>query len=213
MNENKPKIIVVSAPSGCGKGTILGRFFENSDAFFSVSCTTRQPREGEVNGVNYHFLTNEEFEKMIAEYGFLEYAGFADNYYGTPKKPIEEALASGRDAILEIETNGAFQIKELIPDAALIFILPPAVNELRRRLYKRATEDSKTIEKRVSRASGEIELARKYDYVIMNDDLDDAVRDFGIVYDTIKGKNDTGKKFDPYNEEISNLIREVLDNA
>ena len=118
---NDAKIIIVSAPSGCGKGTILAEVLDKTGAFLSVSCTTRGPREGEVNGVNYHFITQDEFDKMIEENAFLEYARFVGKSYGTPAKPVDDAISEGRDAILEIETNGAFQVKERRPESVSIF--------------------------------------------------------------------------------------------
>ena len=122
---SKGLLIVVSAPSGCGKGTVLAEVLKNDNFYYSVSATTRAPREGEVNGVNYHFLTKEKFEELIATGGVLEYAQYCDNYYGTPKKAVEDKLCEGRDVILEIEVQGAMKIKEACPDAVFIFILPP----------------------------------------------------------------------------------------
>ena len=213
MEKREPRLIIVSAPSGCGKGTIMKEVFKNDDVFYSVSCTTRDPRPEDKEGVTYHFLTVEQFEKMIAEDNFLEYAKYNQTYYGTPRKPVEENLAAGKDVILEIETQGAFQVKELRPDAYSLFILPPSVNELDRRLHKRATEKEETIRKRVSQAAGEIAKADKYDYVIMNDDLDAAIEDFKAVIDGIRGVKDPAVRFSPENEEIKNMIREVLENA
>lgn len=215
MSENKrePKLIIVSAPSGCGKGTIMHKVFNDDEVFYSVSCTTRPPRPEDVAGKTYNFLTVEEFEKMIAEDGFLEHAFYSGNYYGTPRKPVEDNLAAGKDVILEIETNGAFQVKELRPDASSLFILPPSVAELDRRLHKRATEDEETIQKRVAQAAGEIEKSDRYDYVIMNDDLDKAVEDFCAVIDGIRGVKEAAVRFSPENEDIKKMIREVLENA
>ncbi|MBR0530939.1 MAG: guanylate kinase [Ruminococcus sp.] len=215
MSENKrePKLIIVSAPSGCGKGTIMHKVFNDDEVFYSVSCTTRPPRPEDKAGVTYNFLTVEEFEKMIAEDGFLEHAFYSGNYYGTPRKPVEDNLAAGKDVILEIETNGAFQVKKLRPDASSLFILPPSVAELDRRLHKRATEDEETIQKRVAQAAGEIEKSDRYDYVIMNDDLDKAVEDFCAVIDGIRGVKEAAVRFSPENEDIKKMIREVLENA
>lgn len=207
------KLFVISAPSGCGKGTILGEAFKSGDVFYSVSCTTRQPRPGEVNGREYHFITNEEFEEMISKGSFLEYAGYTNNYYGTPKNPVLENLEKGIDVILEIETKGAFQIKKVMPEAAMLFILPPSVKELKRRLHKRATEDEETIEKRCSQAVGEIEKSYDYDYVIMNDALENAVEDFLTVYNSVKLEDNKADKFKAENENIKNMIGEVLNNA
>lgn len=207
------KLFVISAPSGCGKGTILGEAFKSGNVFYSVSCTTRQPRPGEVNGREYNFITNEEFEKMISEDSFLEYAGYADHYYGTPKAPVLEKLEKGIDVILEIETKGAFQVKKAMPEAVALFILPPSVRELNRRLHKRDTEEEDVIAKRCGQAAGEIEKSFEYDYVIMNDGLEEAVEDFLTVYNSAKSGDGKADKFKTENENIKNLIREVLNNA
>ncbi len=214
MDKREPKLIIVSAPSGCGKGTIMHRVFNDNEVFYSVSCTTRDPRPSEDKpGVTYHFLTIDEFKQMISEDGFLEYARYSDKYYGTPKRPVLDNLAAGKDVILEIETQGAFKVMNIRPDAHSIFILPPSIKELERRLRKRGTEDEETIKKRVAQAAGEIEKADKYDYVIMNDELDDALADFRAVIDGIRGDAPEAVKFSPVNEDIKNMIREVLENA
>ena len=174
----KGLLIVVSAPSGCGKGTILSEVLKNDSFFYSVSATTRAPREGEVNGVNYHFLTKEKFEALIASDGMLAYAQYCGNYYGTPRKAVFDKLEEGKDVILEIEVQGAMKIKERCPEAMFVFILPPSLGTLKERLLKRGTETMDVIEKRVGEAAREIEAAYKYDYVIVNDDLQTAVDDF-----------------------------------
>ncbi len=175
---SKGLLIVVSAPSGCGKGTLLAEVLKNDNFYYSVSATTRAPREGEVNGVNYHFTSKEDFEKLIASGGVLEYARYCGNYYGTPRKAVEDKLAEGRDVILEIEVQGAMKIKQSCPEAVFVFILPPSVETLKERLEKRGTETADVIAKRVAEARGEIEKAYNYDYVIVNDDLDTAVSEF-----------------------------------
>lgn len=204
MDLNKGILYVISAPAGCGKGTILEAVLKNNpNIFYSISVTTRNPREGEKHGVNYYFHTKQEFEKLIENKEMLEYASFCENYYGTPRKQVEEKLAEGKDVILEIETNGAMQIRKNFPDAVLIFILPPSIKELRRRLKKRGTESDEVIEKRVSKAGGEIKQAINYDYILVNGDLQDAIDDLeSIIRATklIKSRN-------------INKINEVLENA
>ena len=174
---NKGMLIVVSGPSGCGKGTILAEVLKNDKFFYSISATTRNARPGETDGVNYYFLTKEKFESLIQNDGMLEYASYCGNYYGTPKKPVEDMLNQGKHVILEIEVQGAMKIKEKCPDALFIFILPPSLKELRRRLNKRGTESEEVIEKRLSEAAGEIEQAYKYDYAMINGELSVAVDD------------------------------------
>lgn len=178
---NKGRLIVFSAPSGCGKGTMLAEILEDKQFYCSVSATTRAPREGEINGVNYYFLSREDFENKINSGAMLEYAEYCENYYGTLLEEVNSKLEEGRDVILEIEVQGAMKIREARPDALLIFIAPPSIGELRRRLLKRGTEELEIIEKRVSEASKELTFADKYDYIIVNDALEDAVSDFKTV--------------------------------
>ena len=181
MSEKKGLLIVLSGPSGCGKGTMVAEILKRGDCAVSVSATTRAPREGEADHVHYHFISREEFERRIAEDGFLEHAQYVGNYYGTPRKEVEEMRAQGKHVILEIEVQGAFQIREKCPDAILVFTVPPTLDELRRRLHKRGTETEEVIEQRVARAAEELPLATQYDYIILNDDLLDAVDDFGAM--------------------------------
>lgn len=173
------KLFVISGCSGVGKGTVLKEFMKrNSDDFMlSISCTTRNPRPGEVDGVNYFFLTKEEFEDCIAKDKFLEYAQFAGNFYGTKKKFIKQKFEEGMNIILEIETQGALQVKKKMPEAVLIFIAPPGVgvNELEKRLRGRHTEDEATIQKRLEAAKTELERSKQYDYIVVNDDINRAV--------------------------------------
>lgn len=183
---SKGLLIVVSAPSGCGKGTVLAEVLKRDNFYYSVSATTRAPRPGEVDGVNYHFTAKEKFEELIASGGVLEYAQYCGNYYGTPRKAVEDKLNEGRDVILEIEVQGAMKIKEVCPEAVFIFILPPSLDTLKQRLVGRGTETAEVIEKRVAEAAGEIEKAYKYDYVIVNDDLNEAVSDFIKAVDAEK---------------------------
>lgn len=174
-------LIVVSAPSGCGKGTVLSRVLENDGFYYSVSATTRRPREGEVNGVNYHFMDKPSFEELIAGGGMLEYAQYCGNYYGTPAKAVTDKLKEGKNVLLEIEVRGAMRIREKCPGAVLVFIMPPSLDVLRSRLEKRGTESPEVIEKRIGEAQREIECARSYDYIVVNDDLDTAVGDLLAV--------------------------------
>ena len=171
---NKGRLIVFSAPSGCGKGTMLAEILKDESFRCSISATTRKPREGEADGVNYYFITNEEFEQKLSEDAFLEHAGYCDHYYGT-----------------------------LRPDALFVFIAPPSVNELRRRLHKRGTESEEVIEQRVAAAHEELTYADKYDYVIVNDALEDAVSDFFAV---VRAEQLTVKA-------QSEFIDEVIKNA
>ncbi len=171
------RLFVISGCSGVGKGTVISEFLRRNskDFLLSISCTTRKPRNGEINGVNYFFVTEEEFKKNIQEDKFLEYAQFAGNYYGTKKKFIKEKFSEGYNIILEIETQGALQVKEKMPEAILIFISPPRVEELEKRLRGRHTEDEETIQKRLSQVKVELERSKKYDYIVINDSVDNAV--------------------------------------
>lgn len=179
---NKGLLIVVSAPAGCGKDTILEQVLAKTENIgYSVSATTRAPRPGEVDGVHYFFRTRESFERMISEGAILEYTEYVGNYYGTPRKGVEDMLAAGRDVILKIETEGAMNIKRLFPDSCLVFILPPSMAELERRLRKRGTEDEETILRRTAQARNEIGAAVNYDYFVVNDRLEEAVDDLIAV--------------------------------
>ncbi|HRU97447.1 MAG TPA: guanylate kinase [Ruminococcus sp.] len=175
---NRGRLIVFSAPSGCGKGTMLAEITKNEKFCCSVSATTRDPREGEIPNVSYYYITKEEFLKKVEENAFLEHAQYVDNFYGTYLSEVEPRLEKGINVILEIEVQGAMRVREARPDALLIFVLPPSIAELRRRLNKRGTEKQDVIEKRIAQAKEEIEYAPKYDYVIVNDALEDAVDDF-----------------------------------
>lgn len=179
---SKGILFVVSAPAGCGKDTILEEvLLRNDNLFYSVSATTRAMREGEKEGVSYFFKTRDEFEEMIANAQLLEYTEYCGNYYGTPKQAVMDMLEQGKDVILKIEIEGAANIKKMFPDAALVFILPPSMNELSRRLHKRGTEDEATIQRRLETARNELEFAKNYDYAIVNGDLGKAIDDFMTV--------------------------------
>lgn len=185
---NKKGILtVVSGFSGAGKGTIMKELLKKYDNYaLSVSATTRAPRPGETDGREYFFKTKEEFEKMIAQDELIEYASYVNNYYGTPKAYVEEQLEAGKDVILEIEIQGALKVKEKMPDTLLLFITPPSVEELRKRLVGRGTETMDVIESRLKRAGEEAEGMDRYDYLIVNDKLDICVED---VHEIIRGEH------------------------
>lgn len=177
-------LIVLSGPSGCGKNTIINKVMENNkNIWLSISCTSRAPRGEEKNGVNYYFLSREEFEQEIENDEFLEYAEYSKNYYGTPKKYIKEHLDNGEDVILEIEIQGALKVKEKIKEALFIFILPPNMKELKRRLEARNTEDQEKIDMRFKRAYEEINEVSKYNYVVVNDEVNIAARKVQSILD------------------------------
>lgn len=173
----KGKFIVISGPSGVGKGTICKSLIDDGYAWFSVSMTTRDVREGEIDGVNYYFISKEEFKKRIEEGQLLEYNVYNDNYYGTPKDKVLEKLDEGINVMLEIDVNGAKNIKDKFNDALLIYIAPPTIEDLRDRLISRGTEDIDTINKRLEIAEEEMNRVDIYDYVIINDDLDTAINE------------------------------------
>lgn len=176
------KLIVISGPSGVGKGTIVNELLKKGDYALSISCTTRPPRLGEREGVSYFFISKDKFLSMIDEGGFLEYDNHFENYYGTPKDFVEKQLQT-KNVILEIEVNGALKAKKSYPEALLIMILPPSFKELKSRLERRGTESADKIEKRLGRIDYELSLRDKYDYIVVNDDLDRAV---GEIEEIIK---------------------------
>jgi guanylate kinase len=169
-------LIVISGPSGAGKGTICKSFLErNKEVALSVSATTRDPRKGEVDGINYHFVSRDEFKNRIEEDDFLEYAEVYDNFYGTPRSNVEELLESGRDVILEIDIQGALKVKENASDGVFVFILPPSMSELRQRIINRGSETKESLMKRFKSAYQEINFLSKYNYAVVNDKVDIAV--------------------------------------
>ena len=202
-------LVVLSGPSGVGKGTIGGRLLAaHSDMCFSVSATTREIREGEEEGVNYFYKTKEQFEEMVQNGEFLEYMQvFGKNYYGTPRKFVEDKLAEGICVLLDIDVQGAMVVKKNYPDALLIFIAPPSLEELHRRLVNRGTETLEQVEKRFAQAKTEFTYVNSYDYVIVNDDLDVAVNDVEAIVRTreLASLEYRTKVFDILNKEASEL--------
>jgi len=175
-------LVVVSAPSGTGKGTLLGALEKlNSNIRFSISATTRNPREGEIDGTDYFFKSVDEFKKMVEDGELIEWVEYCDNFYGTPKSYIEECLMQGFDVVLEIEVEGAINIRKRFSDSVLIFVLPPSFEELKRRIIKRGTENPYTIEKRIEKAKEEIKYIDIYDYIVLNDSVDNAVNQINSI--------------------------------
>lgn len=205
MLNRKGLLLVVSGPSGAGKGTICKALLNKNDQIkLSVSATTRKPRNGEVHGVNYFFIEKEEFTKMIENGEFLEYAQIYDNFYGTPKAAIMECLEKGQDVILEIEMQGAKQIKEVYPEGVFIFVLPPSLEELKNRIVGRGTETQEEIEKRFSCAFEEINQIVNYDYFIVNEDIEKSVSDVEAIICAEKNKVTRYKNniIDKFKEEL-----------
>lgn len=203
MKTDKGILFVFSGPSGSGKGTILSQFnekYNDCNIKYSISATTREPRDGETDGINYYFKSTDEFQKMINNDDFLEWAQFCDNFYGTPKGPVYDCIFKGVDVILEIDTVGALNVKEKYPEAVMIFVLPPSLSELRERLKGRGTETEETLNKRFNKAVEEIEKADKYDYIVLNDNLDEAVTEFVSIIKSERLKTKINK----------NTISEVL---
>lgn len=196
---------MVSGFSGAGKGTLMKQLVHSYDNYaLSVSMTTRAPRPGEEEGREYFFVSREEFEKTIAGDGLIEYASYCDNYYGTPREYVERQLEKGRDVILEIEIQGALKVKKKFPTALLLFVMPPNAEELKRRLMGRGTESIEVIEKRLKRASEEAEGIEEYEYIVINDRLEECV---SRMHALIQAAHDTPER----NEEFIKNMRKELE--
>ena len=201
---SKGGVFVVSGPSGSGKDTVLkGLFAENPDILFSISSITRAMRPGEKEGEKYNFVSREHFEEMIKNDLLLEHNVFVGNYYGTPRIPVEKAVSEGRDIIIEVDVNGAEQIRRKLPEAVTVFIMPPSFAELKRRLVGRGTESEELIEKRLRSALDEIKRAGEYDYIIVNDDAAAASQSLMSVIKACRLKTERQK----------NIINEVLEKC
>lgn len=196
---------VVSGFSGAGKGTVMKELLSRYDSYaLSISATTRAPRQGEEDGVHYFFKSVPEFEQMIAEHAFIEYARYVDNYYGTPRAYVEEQLAAGRDVILEIEIQGALRIKEQFPDALLLFITPPSAPELERRLIGRGTETREQVRGRLKRAAEESDGMERYDYIVINDRLDECVTH---VHEIIQSQHARSSRMEEFIRQIKSEVK------
>lgn len=201
---SKGTVFVLSGPSGSGKDTVLKRVLERIDTLdFSISCVTRPKRGSEKEDGKYRFLSVEEFQQRLARNEFLEHNVFLGNYYGTPRRPVEDAVQAGRDILIEIDVNGAAQIRKSMPDAVSIFIMPPSFEVLRQRLSGRGTDPEEVVSKRLEQALLEIACAKDYDFVIVNDDLNQTVEDVCSVIRSVKFRS----------ENMNTMIDEVLHNA
>ncbi len=204
MDDKRGILIVFSGPSGCGKDTVLKILKENNDNIkVSISMTTREVREEEVDGRDYYFVSEEYFVKKIADGEMLEYAQYADHYYGTPKAPVDEMLREGIDVVLEIDVQGAEKIRKIYPDAVTVFLMPPSMKALEDRLRNRGTEDEETLMHRLFIAEQEIRRANEFQYIVINDNLAEAVFDFETVVRAEKMKFSRNK----------NIISEVINNV
>ena len=209
MGRKKGSLIVISGFSGAGKGTIVKKLVSEYDNYeLSVSMTTREPRPGEINGVHYHFSTDEEFERIIAANGMLEYAGYCGHYYGTPRAFVEQKLAEGKDVILEIEIQGAQKVRRQFPDAILLFVMAPSAKVLHQRLTGRGTETEDVIRKRMWRAVDESEEIDAYDYVVVNDDLEECVRLVNGIVEAAHARPSQNEDFiDQIRQELKDILK------
>ncbi len=203
-------LTVVSGFSGAGKGTLMRKLLDTYDNYaLSVSATTRSPREGEVDGREYFFKTDQEFQQMIKDDELIEYAGYVNHFYGTPKAFVEKQLDAGKDVLLEIEIQGALKVKAKRPDTHLLFVTPPNAEELKRRLTARGTEDEETIQKRLSTASIESEYMKQYDYIVVNDDIDRCAKEMHEIIQSFHSLSSENKELiDRLNKELKGFRKE-----
>ena len=201
---NKRGILaIISGFSGAGKGTVVNKLLEKDNYAVSICATTREPSQGEVDGKNYFFKSRDEFENMIENNQLIEYAEYVGNYYGTPRDYVFKKLEEGYDVILEIEMQGALKVKEKFPETALIFITPPSADELKKRLVGRGTETIEQIDKRMSRAVDECDYMNKYDYIVVNDDLDECVDEIHRLLQSIhNAKENQSELIEKITEEL-----------
>ncbi len=208
MRKPKGILIVISGFAGTGKGTLVKKLIQNYHNYaLSTSMTTRNPRNGEVDGRDYFFVSKDEFESHIANDELLEHACYVGNYYGTPRKYVEQKLQEGMDVILEIEIQGALKIKETFPDALLLFIMPPSIKELKRRLIERGTETIDIINKRLERATQEAQGIHNYEYVVINDDLEQCIEETHHIIQSAKYQTNRNQEFI---DNIRNELRDIL---
>ena len=202
--EHTGKLFIISGPSGTGKGTICKRLIDETKVEISVSMTTRKPREGEIDGKSYYFTTKEDFQKAIENGGFLEWAEVYGNYYGTPKAKVEEKLAAGIDVVLEIDIQGALNVKEAYPNGIFIFILPPSMAELRKRITGRGSETEESINLRLSQTLKEVSYIDKYDYCVVNGELEEAVARVKsiVIAEHSRVSKNIYKLIEQYKEEV-----------
>ena len=209
--KDKGILIVVSGFSGSGKGTLMKKMLETYDNYaLSISMTTRSPREGERDGVEYFFTDKQDFEQKISENQLIEYACYCENYYGTPREYVEKQLSAGKDVILEIEIQGALQVKKKFPESLLLFVTPPSAKELERRLVGRGTESMEVIQKRLSRASEESEGIEAYDYIVVNDNLEVCVEE---LHSLVNAARRAPIRRDEFIKEIREELKEFSKGA
>ena len=209
MKNERGLIVVLSGPAGSGKDTLLNAFFEQGGAAKTISATTRAPRVGETNGVDYYFYSKEEFEQAIEEQKLLEYTSYCGNYYGTLNSEVERICASGLDVVLKIEVEGGMAIRRLLPEALLVFLLPPSAEELARRLRARGSETPEVIKARLARAAEELVYGLAYDYLLINDDVYRAAGELAEIIRTEKKRIFRNKEiFDEVTNHVKTIISE-----